>query len=239
LIWTSSIGSWLPAFCCYRAGTATREHGDSAVNTGTEEGATEGTTAKVPPELAALVAAANLGDAAALRDLRQALDDHPEIWREAGDLAAHVEKTWLRLAAGGNALVEESLRRETAALREQLLGKSTAAIERLLVDQIIACWLQLKQAELAAGSDQLTSLMQRRFFDQRLERAQRRYFGAMKLLAQVRRIPLSALIPAKLPDALDERSPLMHRSESGTRLRILPESVERAGAPERRLIGSG
>ena len=69
-------------------------------------------------------------------------------------------------------------------------------MERLLVDQIIACWLQLKQAEMAAGSDQLTSLMQRRFFDQRLERAQRRHFGAMKLLAQLRRLPVSALMPA-------------------------------------------
>jgi hypothetical protein len=108
-------------------------------------------------------------------------------------------------------------------------------MERQLVDQIIACWLQLKQAEMAAGSDQLTSLMQRRFFDQRLERAQRRYFGAMKLLAQVRRLPLSALMPAKLPDMPPER----YRSDTGTRLRILPESVDRADAPERRLTGSG
>ena len=191
------------------------------------EPATEELADRVPPELAALVAAANRGDAAALADLRKALDDHPEIWREAGDLAGHVEKTWLRLAAGGNSLVEESLRREAARLRDELLGTSTAAMERLLVDQIIACWLQLKQAEMAAGSDQLTSLLQRRFFDQRLERAQRRYFGAMKLLAQVRRLPLSALMPAKLPDMPAEQYPLMHSSATGTRLRILPESVER------------
>jgi hypothetical protein len=197
----------------------------------TDEPATEELADKVPPELTALVAAANQGDAAALANLRQALDEHPEVWQEAGDLAGHVEKIWLRLAAGGNALVEESLRREAARLREELLGTSTAAMERLLVDQIIACWLQLKQAEMAAGSDQLTSLMQRRFFDQRLERAQRRYFSALKLLAQVRRLPLSALMSAG--------HPVMQSSETGNRLRILPESVERAGAPERRLTGSG
>jgi hypothetical protein len=224
------------------------------VNIEPNEPATEELGDRVLPELAALVAAANQGDGAALASLREALDEHPEIWQEAGDLAGHVEKTWLRLAAGGNALVEESLRREAARLREELLGTSTA-MERLLVDQIIACWLQLKQAEMAAGSDQLTTLMQRRFFDQRLERAQRRYFGAMKLLAQLRRLSVSAMMPAKpglatSADGLIEngqsvwvpranRPPALEHSETRTRLRILPESAERAGAPERRFTGSG
>ncbi len=112
-------------------------------------------------------------------------------------------------------------------------------MEKLLVDQIIACWLQLKQAEICAGSNRPRSLMQGRFHDQRLDRAQRRYFGAMKMLAQVRGLPLSALIPAKPPDSVQtadapktepERrlgpSPNVPEAADGMPLRILSESRE-------------
>jgi hypothetical protein len=207
------------------------------VCTETDVPPTEDPASKALQELAALAAAANLGDAAALKDLRRALEAHPNVWREAGDLAAHVEATWLRLAAGGNALAEESIRLEADRIRTELLGTSPTAIEELLVDQIIACWLQLKQAEICAGSNRPRSLMQGRFHDQRLERAQRRYFAAMKMLARVRGLPLSALIPAKLPDSVQTADapkteselllgPLLNMLEAadGMPLRILPES---------------
>ena len=125
------------------------------------------------------------GTPTALKDLRQALDAHPEIWRQVGDLAAHVEQTWLRLAAEGNALAEESIRREADRIRTELLGTSPTVIEKLLVDQIIACWLQLKHAEIIAGSGAKKVSCKRRFFDQRLGRAQSRYFAAMKMLSAV------------------------------------------------------
>jgi hypothetical protein len=149
-----------------------------------------------PLTLQELVNAANRGDAASLKSLRQALDEHPEIWRRAGDLAAHVEQTWIRLAAQGNALAQESIRRESDRMRAELLGMSPAPIEKLLVDQIVSCWLQLKHAEISAGSGRQSSLMRERFHDQRLQRSQRRYLTALKMLAQIRRLPLSALMPA-------------------------------------------
>ncbi|HEV3304691.1 MAG TPA: hypothetical protein VG055_33880 [Planctomycetaceae bacterium] len=83
------------------------------------------------------------------------------------------------------------------------------------------------------------SLMQARFLDPRLERSRRRYFATMKMLAQVRGLLLSALIPAKLPDSVQtadapktESEPLlgplpnMLEAADGTPLRILPESRE-------------
>ncbi len=51
-----------------------------------------------------LVEAANRGDKAALQQLRQALNKHPEVWQKVGDLAAHAEQTWTRLVADGKLL---------------------------------------------------------------------------------------------------------------------------------------
>jgi len=132
-----------------------------------------------------LVEAANQGSAAALKALRHVLDEHPEIWQKAGNLAAHAEQTWTRLVADGNALALESIRREAERLRGTLLGPCPSPIERLLVDQIVACWLQAKHAEVASAS-QVSSVIQARFRDQRLDRAQRRYLSAMKTLSQIR-----------------------------------------------------
>jgi hypothetical protein len=157
---------------------------------------TEASKESKPLTLQDLVNAANRGDAASLKKLRQALDEHPEIWRRAGDLASHVEQTWIRLAAEGNALAQESIRRESNRMRTELLGKSPTTIEKLLVDQIVSCWLQVKHAEISAGSGRQSNLMQGRFHDQRLQKIQRGYLTVLKALAQIRRLPLSALMPA-------------------------------------------
>jgi hypothetical protein len=123
------------------------------------------------------------------------LDQRPEIWKKVGNLAAHVEATWIRLLAEGKPLTLESIRREADRMRLELLGRSPTPIEKLLVDQIVACWLQVTHAEMTAGSGREISVMQGRFRDQRVDRAQRRYLSALKTLAQVRRLPLSALMP--------------------------------------------
>ena len=149
--------------------------------------------------LTRLVEAANRGGEGSLDALREWLNQHPETWREAGDLAAHVEKTWLRLASGGNKLLEESIRREADRVRQELSGASPTTLEKLLVDQVIACWLQLHHAQIAAGSDRPKSLMQARFHDQRLDRSRRRYFAGLKMLAQVRDLSPSSLVPAGDP----------------------------------------
>jgi hypothetical protein len=143
-----------------------------------------------------LVEEANRGDKASLNVLRQFLEQHPEVWTKAGDLAAHAEASWIRLVTGGNSLAAEGVRRQAERLRAELLGGSATPIERLLVDQVVSCWLQLKHAEIAAGSNGKSSLTRERFHDQRLERVQRRYFGALKALSQIRKVPVSSLGPA-------------------------------------------
>ena len=136
--------------------------------------------------LTVLVEAANRGDQGSVEALRQWLDDHPETWREAGDLAAHVEKTWLRLAAGGNVLVEESIRREADRVRGELLSTSPSRLrgswstKSSLVGSISSRQRSVRHLLVRAAPrrDAITISGS--------ERAQRRYFAAIKMLAKVR-----------------------------------------------------
>ena len=62
------------------------------------------------------------------------------------------------------------------------------------------CWLQLKQAEICAGflesskQSHASTLLR----STARESSTARYFAAMKMLAQVRGLPLSVLIPARV-----------------------------------------
>lgn len=192
-----------------------------------------------------LVEAANEGNAAALKALRQILNEHPEIWQKAGNLAAHAEEVWLRLVADGNALAKESIRKEADRMRQELLGTAPTPIERLLVDQIVTCFLQVKHAELSAGAGSGGSIHQAHFKDQRLERVQRRYLAAMKTLSQIWGLPLTvatnSMSPGKTSTVVDESSRQATRRPGESRgdapspqsaaiepsLRIFPESGSR------------
>jgi hypothetical protein len=174
-----------------------------------------------PLTLQQLVEAANQGNAAALKALHQVLNEHPEIWQKAGNLAAHAEEVWLRLVAGGSALAQESIRREADRMRRELLGTAPTPIERLLVDQVVACYLQVKHAELSAGGGSDGSILQARFKDQRLERVQRRYLAAMKTLSQIRGLPQTVATPSTMP----ARMPAVDNEASRDATRTPSESV--------------
>src|SRR4051794_25437247 len=77
-----------------------------------------------------LLARAERGDAGVVDQLRAFLDEHPEVWQQAGDLARHAELALLDLAAGNNLLIHESLSRKLAELKRELGPAS--ALERLL-----------------------------------------------------------------------------------------------------------
>ena len=53
-------------------------------------------------QLRAVVKRAQEGDRRALPQLRRALDEHPEYFEHAGDLALMAEHAWLELMAGPN-----------------------------------------------------------------------------------------------------------------------------------------
>jgi hypothetical protein len=136
----------------------------------------------------AVVTKADAGDRAALAALRRTLDANPEVWKKVGDLAGHAEAAWVDLAAGGNRLVAESLRREADRLRDALRGERPTPAERLLADQVVVSYLEVGYLRAQAAASPGATQGQVKAGLKRLESAQRRYLDAVKALETVRKL---------------------------------------------------
>jgi hypothetical protein len=87
--------------------------------------------------LKALADRAQKGDATALPEIRRVLDEHPEVWKTAGDWAVHARDAWVKLASGGDAVIAESTRRRLDALQEEFGRPFQEPLERLLVERLV------------------------------------------------------------------------------------------------------
>ena len=103
---------------------------------GATTGRCAGPDAKDEPRrrLTELAARANAGGPRELAELRQFLDEHPQVEAAVGDLARLAEAAWVGRLAGKDVLAAESVRRQQAALKADILGPAPTALERLLVD---------------------------------------------------------------------------------------------------------
>ena len=132
------------------------------------------------------------GDASVVPEIRQILDDNPEIWQYFGDLADKVERVWIKLYAGKHSpQIEESLLRKLAAMKAELAGEDPSPLEALLVDRILSTWLQTKYYELAVAATHAAKASAGRQADsvqKRLEGAQRRHLAAIKALTDFRKL---------------------------------------------------
>jgi len=134
-----------------------------------------------------LLLRAQQGDTTVIGDLRELLDQKPELWKQVGDLAEHAELAMLSLAAGKNLLAREAMQRKLADLKEELTGPSPTPLERLLVNRIAISWLQVHHADLAAAAC-TANTPQGVYAQRRLDSANRRYLLAIRQLATVRRL---------------------------------------------------
>jgi hypothetical protein len=142
-----------------------------------------------------LTAKANKGEPGALAALRRFLEEHPEIHETLGDLAKYAERAWLDLLTRGDALAQESVRKQLDNLKEALAGNHPTPMEKLLVDQIAVCRLAECQAEVAAADAGRHSLGQAVFNLKRAESTQRRYLNSIKMLALLRSQVPQGLFP--------------------------------------------
>ena len=165
---------------------------------GTEPRARRRTLAKQPthdmdspytPELSDLIDRAQRGDQTAMPELRQLLDKSPELWKQVGDLAKHVETAWIKVLAANDLLTQECLQREAERRRVELLGDDPTAIERHLIETIVASWLQLEHAELQMGrNSQQATDKQLIYFHRRLDSAQKQHRATINQLVKVREV---------------------------------------------------
>jgi len=158
-----------------------------------------------------LIELANAGKPRALRLLRRVLDEHPEIWQEAGDLALLAQRQLMQAAVGKNQFARESLERKIEELKVELVGTSPSRIEELAAERVTATWLQVHHLDLLAASYPDQSTPQAKAVSKRQDQAHRRYMQALKSLGTLRRF-----IPS-MPGSPDERK---------QRVRVCPSTTD-------------
>ena len=160
----------------------------------TTKPAAEPALPKTPDEFRALLKKAEAGDRAVLPVLRKLLDDPAEVEALGGNLARLAEDSFVNALGGENLSFKLATIRKLALLRQELLGPSPTPVERLLVDRVVACWLQVQDAEIRYAQNQKGMTFQQADFHQRrMDATNRRYLAALKALALVRKLAVPAL----------------------------------------------
>jgi hypothetical protein len=147
-----------------------------------------------PREIHALLERSQKGDKTALPALRELLQSPRYVDMLGGDLAYQAQRSFVEAAAGDNLVLQEALTRKLELLRNELAGPSPTPVEKLLVERVVACWLQVHDADIRYAQARDLSIRWAEYYQCRMDRAHRRYLSALKTLATVRRLALSVLI---------------------------------------------
>ena len=137
-----------------------------------------------------IIECARRGDTSVLPELRRALQDHPELWKVSGNLAAHAEGAILQLIARSNLYLAEIAARFAVAQRQELAGPQASPLEKLLVEKVVATNLLVCFFESEVGQHEGTDASQRfkEYLHTRLDQATRRLLDAMTTLARIRKL---------------------------------------------------
>lgn len=140
-----------------------------------------------------IIARAKKGDPTTLPQLVKLLED-PLLVQQFGDLAFSAERSFIEKIAGNDLLAREALIRNQKLYRKDLNERSETLLERMLVHRVVACWLQVQDAEnrYAQRQDKL-SIAKSKFYLLRIDRAHQRHLSATKALAVVRKLAVPVL----------------------------------------------
>jgi hypothetical protein len=166
-------------------------------------------TAEEQQRLHALLAQAQAGDRNVAGQLQEALDQHPDLWRNYGDIAKQALLAWIALTAGKDLLLEESLKRSLEALRQDLAeGTEPTPLERLLIERIVSAWLQANHADAMVAAAKTSAPSVHGALAKRQESSQRRLLAAIRELAVLRKLTRRALSPMEVANlSMPETSP--------------------------------
>jgi len=126
-----------------------------------------------------------------LAKLRRTLQEYPEAWRYAGDLARLATDELIAKGLAKSKVTQEFVRQGVEEIRRNMGYDHAPTLERLLIEQVTTCWVgasltQGKYAVLAEGGS--LPPPQADYWERRLSAAQRRYRRACETLARVRKI---------------------------------------------------
>ena len=83
--------------------------------------------------LQATIELAKRGRKELLPQLRQFLDEQPELWEYYGNVARQAQANWLKLIGGTNLYMQETMTRFAEAQRADLAGPDASPLERLMI----------------------------------------------------------------------------------------------------------
>jgi hypothetical protein len=156
---------------------------------------------------------ANDGDHRAQAWLRRVLDEYPQLWEQAGDLALHAQLSLIRLISKGEWFLGEALKRRLEELRRDLEDPFSTPLEKLAVERVVAAWANLYYVEAVYLSVQ-GDLVERKYWLKKQDQAHRQYLAATKSLMLVRTMLERATPP--LPVGSRGRfQPAMHSDPPG------------------------
>jgi hypothetical protein len=148
-----------------------------------------------PEELREFLTRAQNGDDSTLPAIRKLLLRVPTaVDFFGGNLARKAEESLLNAAAGKDLAYKEAVTRKLELLRAELSGENPTAIERLLVERVVACWLQVQDADIRyAQAPNDLPITWKEFYLRRMDKANKRYLSAIKTLATVRKLAIPVL----------------------------------------------
>jgi hypothetical protein len=148
------------------------------------------TTSKPSETLQDLLKRARKGDACALEKILE----FPECLDAlGGNLAQQAEASFVKAAAGDDIGRMGALTRKMELLRAELAGSKPTPIERLLVERVVACWLQVQDADIRYAQARDLSLKWYEYYQRRMSYSHKRYLSALKTLALVRKLAVPVL----------------------------------------------
>jgi len=149
------------------------------------------TIAKSDPNAILEAAAANKpGSREALKRL---LETEPALAERvlASGIAGQAQGVALQAATAKNALLEEIVPRELAALRKKLARPGDGALEELLIERVLVAWMVLNTAEHRRANLWCADSVpneRAEFWDRRVTRLNSDFLRACRTLATVRRL---------------------------------------------------
>jgi len=147
----------------------------------------------IPRQRSEIMKRAEEGDRSVLPQVRQMLDEAPDIAEELGNLDRLARAALLNLVAQENLLLQEAMTRRLDRMVAEIAGPDSSPLEGLLAEQIALCWQQLRFAETRRAQIQGCSLDHASHYERCISRAQSRYLQAIKTLAQIRKLGVPAL----------------------------------------------
>ena len=117
-----------------------------------------------------------------------------ELFVKSMDIAFQAEYSFVKSYAGDDELVKVMHEGRLKLLRAEVAGDNPTPLETLLAERIALCWLHVNLCETTLaqrGGDMTLAVAE--YHQKRLDRAHKRYLGAIKALAQVRRLQLPAI----------------------------------------------